>query len=253
MNREEWKKRILEKIGDAARERRLLNYEDVLLLKSGVGDDDRRDLYEILGEINRESEEGLLLSALIVDRNTGMPGPGFFREFMPDSAANSFKFFAWEAKRIFNHHGAGVLVNYGVLVDADQTSAQNVANFLQKQKHLPVVCQACGKKSEEEWNMTPIRLVCKSQRVPNYYKVPASLGGNRKQHDAADFFLSMAGAVMMERTYANFLLDEIYIMSGDKDFAYLRKFVADYRIKVRCFNNQIREIRCGGKGRDRIF
>ncbi len=253
MNREEWKKKILERIESAAGERRLLYYDELLVL-SGDGNPDRPELYEILGEINNERQDGLKPSAIVVSKEMGMPGAGFYREFMPEAGTNVFKFFAGEAKKVFQHYAPDAPKNYGVLIDADNVASKNVADFLRKQSRFPIVLRACGIADKWEWG---IKLINESfsQCDPQYYSVPAPAGTKKhqKQHDAADFFLSMTGAVMMEKTYDKRLLDEIYIMSGDKDFAYLRKFINGYRVDVLCFNNRMEKVPCAGKGKKRII
>lgn len=268
MNGKEWKVKILENIKSAACDGCLLFYDELLaLLGDDKTDERRRELYGILGELNRENEDGLNLSALVVDRNTGMPGPGFFREFMSKSEeGNTFLFFAGEVRKIFaRHRRASTAVHYGVLIDADQVNAAKVRDFfLQKERgNYPIVCRACGIKGKKEWNMEPLERLCADRCKPDYYSVPAPTkqrdvgqrrqrrGANQKrpnkQSDAADFFLSMIGAVMMEKTYARCLLDKMYIISGDRDFAYLQKFMRSYGIDVQCVDNQLQEVECAGK------
>lgn len=219
------KQKILNQIQVAAGKGRLLFYEDLLKhvlphCESPTEDDARRKLYGILDDINNEDENSLLPSALVIDRNTGMPGPGFFRKFggRRNLNSNAFGSFVGEAKKVFNHYQIHETPkNYGVLIDADQTNATNVNNFLQREHaDIPaVICRARGQKAK--WNTSPLK-----KHNIEFHSVPTT---EQHKRDAADFFLSMEGAVMAHKTHGDRLLDLIYIISGDKDLSHLQTFI----------------------------
>ena len=102
------RERVKEKIEAAARNGHLLYYED--LLSSDMGDDDddrRRTLYAILDKLNNEehAKSGVWLSSIVVGKDIGMPGEGFFRKyrqrfgvFAVDKSENFFFLRNWRGK-----------------------------------------------------------------------------------------------------------------------------------------------------------
>ena len=228
---------IEEKLAAAAKGGHFLFYEDLLTKDAANDYQSRQALYRLLGEINDQNQEGLNITALVVDERTGMPGPGFFRGLQknqkPSSPQEIHAVFCGEVWRIFDRYRTpDAPRNFAVLIDAD-----NCGNFAKVEeslkKEIPggrdaAVCCACGKDKRD---MTPL----KRHHPHPFIQIKENL---RDKSNAADFALSMQGAVMLSKPLTRGIIDVVLVYSGDSDLSHLVNFASPYKVEFRQFNNQ---------------
>ena len=232
MNREEWKKKILERIESAARDGRLLRYEDLLAL-AGDGNPDRPELYKILDEING-GIRGCAPSAIVIDEYLGMPGAGFFRkqrERGGRSSQESFPLFARLARQVFKVYKARE--NYGLLIDADQVGAETVSGIVGKYEKF-IVCRAFG--NDPKWGKKRLFKKYEIDFYPTpeeeYKKAKLGIGS------ATDFRLYAQAVRLVREIHDMRILDVLYIVSCDKGFKHLAETVKEDGIIVKWLDNK---------------
>ena len=235
---------IEEKLAAAAKGGYFLFYED-LLTKDTT--DSRRALYCLLGKINDENQDGLNITALVIDRRTGMPGPGFFRGLVAGKTKADippekvYTVFCGEIRRIFRHYNAPE--KFGALIDADNCgNFAQVEEFLQRDipnKRDAVICWVCGKDNQRD--MSPLK-----RHNPEFLSIRENL---RDSKNAADFVLSMQGAVMLSTPNIHGVIDVLLVYSGDYDLGHLEIFAKRNQSKFRQFNNRGEEFSPIGKGK----
>ena len=230
------REQIEEKLAAAAKGGYFLFYEDLLTEDAADDYQSRQALYRLLGEINDESQGRLNPTALVIDARTGMPGPGFFRGLQkknkkPISPERIYKTFRGEVREIFNEYDAPD--QFGVLIDADNhANSTKVEEFLKTE--IPggrdaIVCCACGK--DEQWDMSPLE----RHHPESFLRIREDL---RNKKNAADFALSMRGAVMLSTPNIRGIIDVVLVYSGDSDLSHLENFARLYKVEFRQFNNQ---------------
>ena len=230
------REQIEEKLAAAAKGGYFLFYEDLLTEDAADDYQSRQALYRILGEIDNENQDGINLTALVVDRRSGMPGPGFFRGLQKKSKKaispkRIYKTFRGEVRKIFKEHNAPE--QFGVLVDADNhANSAKVEEFLKTE--IPggrdaIVCCACGK--DDQWDMSPLE----RHHPEPFLRIREDLRGKK---NAADFALSMRGAVMLSTPNIRGIIDVVLVYSGDSDLSHLENFARPYKVEFRQFNNQ---------------
>ena len=227
------KQKIYEELEKAAHSGSFLFYKDLWPADENA----RKDLYRLLGEINDENQDGLNITALVVNKRTGMPGPGFFRGIEKKTEAlippeKIYAVFCGEVRKIFRHYNAPE--KYGVLIDADNCGDfSQIEKFLQRDipdKQDAVVCCVCGKDDKDEHVLSPL-----SRHCPEFLSIRENL---RYSNNAADFALSMQGAVMLSTPSIYGIIDVLLAYSGDYNLGHLEIFAKRNQAKFRQFNNR---------------
>ena len=232
--------RVKEKIEATARNGHLLYYEDLLLSDMGDDDDDRRrTLYAILDKLNNEehAKSGVWLSSIVVGKDIGMPGEGFFRKyrqrfgvFAVDKSEN-FVLFAQLARQVFRHYNAAD--DYGILIDADNVAVaatgKILQNLLQVENGRLIVCRAFGNNAE--WG----NKLRKNYGIDFFHTPP-------KEHEiknATDFRLYVEATLRVIRgTHHGRLINILYLMSCDRGFKHLADTAKKDGIEVRWLDNK---------------
>ena len=244
MDKEKWKQAVKQKIEEAAKSGCLLYYDELLPSEMEISmeiskGEERARLYPVLDEINDESweKEQILLSALVIGKEIGMPGEGFFRKnkeknrFLAQfSLENRFTVFAREARKAISRYNK--TKNNGVIIDADQVGGDTAARLLDK-INLPVVCRAYG--NDANW------LAKKRKRLGvDFFHTPEK--EYRKNEldikNATDFRLYAQTVVAVREIHNKRLIDDLYIISCDKGFKHLVDTVREDGVEVEWLDNQ---------------
>ena len=214
-------KQIKDELEKAARAGHLLYYEELLPLLPPEYDEavGRPVLYQILDDINEEehAKNGVWLSSIVVGKNIGMPGEGFFRKYhkrFPHHLVGLPPFVAFSllAREIFRkYRPAGGSLNYGILIDADNGVGCNVVDGLLQKHQNFIVRHAFG--NNEKWceKLRQNRRIDFSHTPPEW-----------RIKNATDFRLYTDTLLrVIRKSHDKRLIDVLYIISSDNGFKYL--------------------------------